>query len=125
MKKMYKIAFDVDGTITKNPDLFKVIMKSLKERAIVYILTGNGNDYMPKKKRLEQLESLGITHEYYDKLILASAKGKKALPVREVAIEKGRICKEMKIDMLIDDMDSYCEQAKKQCGDKIITLKVK
>ena len=122
---MYKIAFDVDGTITKNPDLFRLMMKALKDWAKIYILTGNGNNYMPREKRLAQLESLGITPDCYDELVIAYAKGEIDPPIKEVAIEKGRLCKELGIDVLIDDMHSYCEQAKKQCGEKIITFRVK
>lgn len=124
IKQQYSFAFDVDGTITKNPQLFNFMMRVLKEQmATVYVLTGNGNNYMPREKRIAQLEKLGITEDCYDELLIAYGKGEEA--VKEVAKEKGRICKEKGIDVLIDDMHSYCEQVKKQCKDGTLTFRVK
>lgn len=117
-----KIAFDIDDTITKRPDIFKTLMVSLKDHRI-YVLTGSlktNTDLKELKEwRINQLKDIGIEEDMYDELMIATAKD-----VNGVAKEKGRICAEKKIDIFIDDTDIYLEEAEKQSPDTL-TLKVK
>jgi hypothetical protein len=100
--------FDVDGTITAQPDIFKEIMRGLKAIGhTVYVLTGTilGSDPTPQESRDRQLGDLGFKEgEHFDEIIICQ--GYNWADCGEL---KGQFCKEKGVDFMIDDADPFID----------------
>jgi len=111
-----KIAFDVHGVIADRSDLFKPLLKMLKENDInVVIMSG------PTKKRIiAELDKLGYTKEHYDDIlsVVDYLKGKDVKMWLDYKNDwwasdvdwwksKSEMCKQNKVDVLFDDSEQY------------------
>jgi uncharacterized HAD superfamily protein len=85
-----KIGLDMDGTITEFPDFFAALTRS--DQFEVHIITGRGPEHEEITKL--ELEKFGIR---FDKLHLVDA----------TWAEKGKICKDLGIQIMFDDMDEF------------------
>lgn len=116
-----RAAFDVDGTITRHPEVMSRVMHGLrKTRARVFILTGcdmvdgpfeDLNEIRQEhliKLRVAQLKTFGVTDiSHYHRILIACGQRKS-----DVAMEKARYCREMNIDVLFDNDKSYCDMVR-------------
>lgn len=101
--------FDVDGTITANPSVFRAIMASLIDAGhTVYPLTGsleaghcNHQDLL--RYRTNQLAMLGIIKgKHYTKISIAVGN-----TFEDVAQIKGKFCKEVGSAFMVEDVDLF------------------
>ena len=102
-----KVGIDVDGTITKKPkELQKLCEKFINLGAEVYIITGaigSGQQWeiqRDRQGRKRQLELIGFT-AYKDIHPAHGGNGE------QVANRKGIICKDLQIDLMIEDDRNY------------------
>lgn len=58
-----RIAFDYDGTITKNPYLFKVFAEALKEKHELYIISGTNMKLY--KELVSELSDMGLDEKWF------------------------------------------------------------
>lgn len=101
--------FDVDGTITASPLVFRTIMESLvKDGHEVYPLTGSleagvADPQDLLRYRTHQLELLGIIKgKHYTQIAIALGK-----TFEDVAQIKGKFCKEKKATFMVEDVDLF------------------
>ena len=88
------VGLDMDGTITKHPDLFRILTKGLKaEGHSVHIITCRIEDEFTRK----ELSEIGIL---YDKLHLMPEQNLKRHTVGQW---KKSVCKREGIDILFED----------------------
>jgi uncharacterized HAD superfamily protein len=98
------IGIDIDGVIANNPAVYKNLMEEWVLSGFnIYIITGSKRGDMPKKRRLEQLEFLGITPRHYTELIIANGSSD-----RMIGDKKGLIAKKKKLNLFIDDDIRNC-----------------
>jgi hypothetical protein len=96
MNKIIKIAFDVDDTITTNPQLFSILTQSLiKNNVIVYIIS-DYDEYF-RQQRIQELANFNI---YYDYFIITK--------------NKEQFCKDNDISYMFDDEIDYFKNSKLQ-----------
>lgn len=111
--------FDMDGTLTKHPEVLGEMMASLKKNGhIVYILTGSlGETPLAQLNayRLKQASELGIHPEtHFDDIVSC------VYPSFEgVAKLKGVFCRENKVDWVIDDMALYIQNIKERSPETV------
>jgi uncharacterized HAD superfamily protein len=96
------IAFDLDGTITRNPAFFSVISKALVDAGHkVFIITWRED----REFTLEDLAEHGIT---YTQLVLPSDEQIRGIAYQQwktaAAQFKAEACRSLKIDVFFDDM---------------------
>ena len=84
-----KIGLDIDGTITEHPEFFAALSQS--EKFEVHVITGRGAEDI--KDTTAELTALGIR---WDKIHHA-----------DNWEDKGRVCKELGIEVMFDDQDEY------------------
>lgn len=84
-----KIGLDIDGTISENVEFFATLSQS--DRFEVHIITGR--DPADKIETLEELTSLGINFH--------------TIHYADGWEDKGRICKELGLEVIFDDQDEY------------------
>lgn len=99
-----KIAFDIDGTLTRFPKQLREIM--IKNYSI--ILTGSLSDLPNYDARYKQLDNIGISKTDFNEIIICCGK-----TVQEVALKKAEICKEMKIEMIFEDTKIFLDEINK------------
>lgn len=104
--------FDIDGTITEKPQVFKTIMNSLvKAGHEVYPLTGTivGWNQTGDEYRINQLKSMGIEKgtDYTDVVVCVEQ------TVNGVGDLKGNFCKTKNVDFMIEDTGIYADSIKK------------
>lgn len=102
--------FDIDGTISANPEVFKTIMKSLVDAGhTVYPLTGmiaSGtvmNSRQFESFRENQLKTFGLekdTH-YTDVVVCVAEK------IEDCGLLKGKFCKENGVAFMVEDTQIY------------------
>jgi len=86
--KKWKLALDIDGTITSNPDFFKDLTEKFKDIAEIHIITFRSKKY--QFETIRQLQEFGIIYDY---LVFVENK-------KEYIVEKG-------ITIYFDDMDEF------------------
>ncbi len=86
-----KVGLDIDGTILENPEFFAALSQS--ETLEIAIITGR--DIIDHDETVKELDELGIK---YDDIHYA-----------EDWEDKGRLCKELGIQIMFDDQDEYIE----------------
>jgi hypothetical protein len=104
---MSNFAFDLDGTISSNPEIFGTLMKALVDaKHHVVVLTGALDPLeIPAnvENREQQLLKMGIRKSvnYHELVIVVQP------DVYRIAQEKGKYCFKHKIDMIIEDREQY------------------
>ena len=63
-----RIGFDFDGTITKNPFIFKVLIDSLKINNELYLISGTS--IKDKSKLIQELNTFGLSEMDFTCLVL-------------------------------------------------------
>lgn len=76
-----KIGFDFDGTITKNPFIFKILVESLQKDNDLYIISGTS--YADKRMLLSELNSFSINENYFKEIILREESSTDVMVVSE------------------------------------------
>lgn len=102
--------FDIDGTISAKPDIFKTIMKSLVDAGhIVYPLTGMvaTGTIMDAKQfedfRERQLLMLGLEKgKHYTDLVICVGER-----IEDCGAIKGKFCKEKGVSFMVEDTQIY------------------
>ena len=101
--------FDIDGTITAEPEAYAAIMASLTAAGHwCHVITGTMDDAVTDDhtaKRRAQLEKHGIlpgVHWNYLHIVTAPH-----------AINKAKYCEQRDIRMLFEDSDAYIEECRK------------
>jgi len=102
-----KIGIDLDGTIDKYPDKFRMIIDELRRQGnYIYCITGTlGDINVVFKKKGHKLDSLNIK---VDELVVVRGKD-----VKEVARRKAMFCREKRVNVMIEDTELYLEEIKK------------
>ena len=103
-----KIGIDLDGTIDKYPDKFRMIIDELRGQGnYIYCITGTLNSDIDAalKGKVHKLDSLNIE---IDETVVVRGKD-----VKEVARRKAIFCREKNIIMMIEDTELYLEEIKK------------
>lgn len=103
--------FDVDGTISAHPAIFKEIMRGLLAIGHeVYPLTGTLTGHPdPEESRYKQLASFGINRgEHYTDVVVCEGSW-----WGECGELKGRFCKEKGVVFMVEDTDPFIESIKK------------
>lgn len=85
-----KVGLDMDGTITDFPDFFAALASS--EKFEIHIITGRGEEH--RQQTIEELNKFGVR---YDHMHFVDATWDK----------KGKICKDLGIQIMFDDMDEF------------------
>lgn len=110
-----RFAVDIDNTVTEWADKFRPMMRLFKEGGHdVYMLTG-GMDQVTASEpyRIRQLRDLGVMKGiHYDDIHICISDSYKG-----VAALKAKFCKEMKIDVVFDDMEIYTDAIRKESPD--------
>lgn len=113
--------FDVDGTITANPSVFRAIMASLMAVGHkVYPLTGSlergsvtHQDLL--RYRTHQLGMLGIVKgKHYTEISIAIGN-----TFEDVAQIKGQFCKEVGSSLMVEDVDLFINGIKQHSPDTL------
>jgi len=99
-----KIAFDIDGTITKHPQRMAALMAQFPGWVV---LTGGiaTPDQIDGHKLARQSQLIPFIGEAIDLTLINICLGPS---VAEVARLKGEYCRDHQIDILIDDSVEYC-----------------
>jgi len=116
---MYKIAFDLHGVLETNTTFFKKVINALKKFGVSIIVVSGP----PTTQIISELESLGYTPWYnYFNRIISVVDYLRSIPNLHMWQDergnwwtdeptwwasKGHICKDNKIDLLIDDKIEY------------------
>lgn len=113
--------FDVDGTITASPIVFKTIMGALIDAGHeVYPLTGSleagvADPQDLLRYRTHQLGCLGIVKgKHYTQIAIALGK-----TFEDVAQIKGKFCKEKKAVSMVEDVDLFISGIKQHSPDTL------
>lgn len=113
--------FDVDGTITAAPAVFRTIMESLlKAGHKVYPLTGSleaatANHQSLLQYRTNQLASYGfIKGKHYTEISIAVGN-----TFDDVAQIKGKFCKEVGSALMVEDVDLFINGIKQHSPDTL------
>lgn len=100
-----RVGLDIDGTVTAMPEVFRTMSHALMaDHHHVYIVTAAMPDRNHPEKntlagRQRELETYGMKPGVnYDQIVLAWGEYR-----RQVAEAKARICKEMRLDLMIDN----------------------
>lgn len=105
--------FDIDGTISSKPDVFREIMTGLLNLGHdVYPLTGTvvGVNQTGEEYRINQLKSLGIEKgKHYTDVVVCQANS-----VEEVGELKGDFCKKFGSKLLVEDSDIYIDSVNRR-----------
>jgi len=115
--------FDIDGTISARPKIFKEIMLGLKKLGhTVYPLTGmvlpasSVMDDLLETMRHGQLEALGLKKgEDYDDVVIVLGKN-----LDDCGQLKGKFCKEHRVDFMVDDTQLYVDGINEQSPDTLV-----
>lgn len=97
------VAFDIDGTLTSNPEMMRRLISSLRAAGHqVSILTGSiGPGDL--NTRQEQLKRLGIFRDiHFRELCICEGAN-----IQEVADGKGVFCRDLCVDMIFEDSPLY------------------
>jgi len=105
--------FDLDGTITSHPAAFAALMESLVKQGHVVLVISGALSHMPltKEDKTDQMRMLSAKIEpmiHYHDLIVPTEK-----TVEEVAKAKGRICRELAVDLMFEDDLDYIRWIKR------------
>ncbi len=103
------IGIDFDNTITEHPRLFKKLTDSLNAGNVIYIISSCDR---LKQQKLEKVyeEKEGMLRRWgihYRKLMLA---------LEPIPLNKARMCRKYKIDLMIDDDERNMRAIRKHAG---------
>lgn len=105
-----KIAFDFDGTITKAPHIFKVLIKALKKNHSLYIITGTNVKDM--NNLLIELQSYNIKPKWFKNIFYRDKPGN----LDEVSKWKAKILDEHKIRLYFENRQETCQYLSELCN---------
>lgn len=95
-----RIAFDYDGTITKNPFLFKEIIEAMyKNGHELYIITGTEQKH--RKQLMAELNSFGINKDCIEAIFMKPKKGN----VKNVTKWKCKVIDSIKIRCFFENRE--------------------
>lgn len=99
-----RIAVDIDGTLSREPENIRDLMKQLMHsRNRVIVLTGCLYDQPSEAERIKQLKDLGVTKGiHYTSLVRISG-----FTHRQVSYGKAMYCRDTQVDMIFEDDDQY------------------
>lgn len=105
--------FDIDGTISSSPDVFRAIMESLVQCGHdVFPLTGTVIGCHPtgEEYRIKQLLSMGFEKgKHYTDVVVCEGQSPE-----DVGKMKGDFCKDRESRLLVEDTDIYIESVKRK-----------
>ena len=109
-----RFAFDLDGTISAAPDVWRTIMRSLKAQGHdVFILTGAilGTPGGNPPWRLNQLQTLGVLPEDYTQLVIVTVDNHPDFNVvtKQIGLKKGEFCIQQDVKFMVEDSPVYLE----------------
>ena len=103
------IAVDIDGTITRCPELFAVLCEGIrKKRGKVFIITSREASPDVERQTKQELGEMGIV---YDELFIIRGEKQKPIPCphreldwyRKYLWQKVRICLDHKVEAVFED----------------------
>jgi hypothetical protein len=99
-----RIAVDIDGTLSREPDNIRELMKNLMHgRNRVIVLTGCLYDQPSEEERIKQLEGFGVRKGvHYTELIRVPG-----FTHKQVSYGKATYCRDTQIDIILEDDDEY------------------
>ena len=116
-----KYAIDIDGTLSKRPDVFFDLINSLGPDKCVF-LTGSTDINVPMEQhqsgRRRQVEGLIGSRLFVEIHICVEETHE------NVSIAKGNYCRDNGIDVLFDDCERYCNDVSR-ISPKTLVLQVK
>ncbi|MHB1830610.1 MAG: hypothetical protein ACYCO0_04425 [Candidatus Micrarchaeaceae archaeon] len=103
-----RIGIDFDGTITENPAFFSRFTRTLKHTDVVYIISScdKRSESALSKTTEQKKRKLKKWNVSYNKLLFA---------LEPIPSNKARMCREHRIDVMIDDDIRNLKKIKKDC----------
>lgn len=106
--------FDLDGTISAHPERLGVLMRELRTLGHrVCVITGClSSSITSPEQRQRQMAELNppVLHQtHYDELLVVCAP-----TTDEVAVGKGKLCRERGVDFMLDDTESWMPLIRKE-----------
>jgi hypothetical protein len=100
-----KIAIDIDGTITRYPELFRDMLNRYPEAVILTGYAGQDwrgrkQDVLVQQRQAQLLPILGVVSH---RIVVCTG-----ATVADVAKAKGEFCRDNAITAIIDDSGVYC-----------------
>lgn len=104
------VGFDIDFTITKEPQFFRDAISLLGGFVITSMVREVGGKEKNARYRVRQLRKLGIKGGDFSILAIASGDDQK-----ELGENKARICEALNVDLIFEDDPVYIEECAKVC----------
>lgn len=115
--------FDIDGTISARQEVFREIMRSLRNSGhTVYALTGTviGFNQTGEEYRIDQLRSHGLEKGVdYDDVVVCVGTSPEV-----VGEMKGEFCRDKEVALLVEDTDIYIASVNKHTKNKTLCLRM-
>ncbi len=103
-----RIGIDFDGTITDNPEFFSRFTRALKHTDVVYIISScdKRSESVLRKTTERKKRKLREWNISYSKLLFA---------LEPIPYNKARMCREHRVDVMIDDDHRNLKKIQKDC----------
>jgi len=105
------IGFDFDGTITKNPFIFKVLIESLKKDNDLFLISGTSEG--ERNNLIKELISFGIQESSFKNIVL---KEESTSNVNEVSLWKKHKIDTLKIRLYFENREETANIVSDLCN---------